>query len=147
MAFGSFDYFHDGHESYLKQAKELGEYLVVVIARDKTIKQIKGRSAVHPERERAKAVRESGIADKVILGYLGDKYKVIREFRPEVIALGYDQIVFTQKLEKALIDLKLNTIIHRLQPYFPQVYKSSLIRKKTEEMKEKSMETASSLPS
>lgn len=133
MAFGTFDFFHAGHENYLKQAKELGEYLIVIIARDKTVKQIKGQAPAHSERKRAQIVEQSGIADKVVLGYHGDKHKVLRKFRPSVIALGYDQFVFTQKLEKTLIDLKLDAVIKRMDAHFPQVFKSSLIRKKLAE--------------
>jgi len=129
MAFGTFDLFHAGHENYLRQAKELGDQLMVIIARDETVKKIKGNAPVHNENERLKNVKASGIADKVILGYKDDKYKVLKKFRPDVIALGYDQFVFTQRLEKTLIDLKLNATIVRLMPYFAQIYKSSLLKK------------------
>lgn len=128
MAFGTFDYFHAGHENYLKQAKALGEYLVVVIARDRTVRQIKGDFPTNPERTRVANIRKTGIADNVILGDHHDKYKVLRKYRPAVIALGYDQFVFTQTLEKTLIELKLDADIRRLDAFFPQVYKSSLIK-------------------
>ena len=128
MAFGTFDYFHAGHEHYLKQAKQLGEYLIVVIARDKTVRQIKGQKPANPEKTRAANVRNSGIANKVILGDLHDKHKVLRKYKPAVIALGYDQFVFTQTLKKTLIDLKLDADIRRIDAFFPQVYKSSLLK-------------------
>jgi FAD synthetase len=134
MAFGTFDPLHAGHEFYLKKAKELGDYLVVVIARDKTVRQIKGRAAILNEHQRASAVKKTGIADKVILGFHNDKHKVLLKYRPEVIALGYDQFVFTQKLKKTLIDNKMDTVINRIDSYCPQVYKSSLIKKGMEEM-------------
>lgn len=130
MAFGTFDILHEGHENYLKTAKALGDLLIVVIARDKTVKQIKNEFPHNNERQRLQNLKKSGLADKVVLGDLNDKYKVIRKFRPDTIALGYDQVVFTQKLNKILIDLNLNTAIHRLDAVFPQVFKSSLIRQK-----------------
>jgi len=129
MAFGTFDLFHAGHENYLRQAKELGDYLIVIIARDETVQKIKGHAPTHNENERMRSVKNAGLADKVILGYKGDKHKVLKKIRPDVLALGYDQFVFTQRLEKTLIDLKLNADIIRLQPYFPQIYKSSLLKK------------------
>lgn len=129
MAFGTFDYLHAGHEFYLKQARQLGDELIVVIARDKTVKQIKGEQPVHSERKRARAVRNLGIANSVVLGNHGDKHKVLRRYRPNIIALGYDQFVFTQKLRKTLIDLKLDAKIVRIDAHFPQVYKSSLLKK------------------
>lgn len=130
MAFGTFDHFHAGHESYLKQAKALGDSLIVVIARDATVKSIKGRSPDHDEKKRLKNVKANGIADQVILGQAGNKYAVILAHKPDVIALGYDQFTFTFRLEKFLIDHKMNTTIIRLNPYRPGVYKTSLIRKK-----------------
>lgn len=143
MAFGTFDFFHAGHESYLKQAKTLGDYLIVVLARDKTVKQIKGEYPIHNEYERLEILKKTGLADKIALGYHGDKHKVLSKYRPSVIALGYDQIVFTQKLKKTLIDLKLDARIERLNPYFPQVYKSSLIKSSLEKTKNLVMENLS----
>jgi FAD synthetase len=134
MAFGTFDIFHAGHEFYLKKAKELGEYLIVVISRDKTVRQIKGHAPAHSEHKRAAAIRKTGIADKVLLGYHDDKHKVLLKYRPEVIALGYDQFVFTQMLRKTLIDNKMDTVIKRIDSYFPQVYKSSIIKREMEKI-------------
>lgn len=133
MAFGTFDFFHAGHEFYLKKARELGDHLIVVISRDRTVKQIKGEAPVNPERKRARTLRDSGLVDRVVLGYHGDKHKVLRKYRPDVIALGYDQFVFTQKLKKTLIDLKLDAVITRMDAHFPQVYKSSLLRAAAEQ--------------
>lgn len=129
MTFGTFDSFHAGHESYLRQAKELGDYLVVVIARDETTQKIKGKNPDQGERERKKRVEQSGIANKVILGFTDDKYKVIKKIRPDVIALGYDQFVFTHRLEKFLIDEKINAKVVRMNPYRPTIYKSSLLKR------------------
>lgn len=136
MAFGTFDFFHDGHHHFLSKAKSLGDSLIVVISRDKTVRQIKGEDPANSERKRMKTVKSKDVADKVILGYHRDKHKVLRKYRPDIIALGYDQYVFTQTLKKTLIDLKMNTKIHRLEAHFPQVYKSSLIRSRREEAKE-----------
>lgn len=129
MAFGTFDHFHAGHESHLKQAKALGDILIVIIALDETVSKIKEEPADHNERERLKSVEDSGIADKVLLGYPNDKHKVIKKFKPDVIALGYDQFAFTYNLQKTIIDLGLNTEIVRTQAYEPKTFKSSIIKK------------------
>lgn len=133
IAFGTFDYLHAGHEFYLNNAKALGDELIIVIARDKTVKQIKGEASSHSERQRAKAVRALRIADRVVLGSHGDKHKVLRKYRPNVIALGYDQFVFTQKIEKTLIDLNLDAKIVRIDAHHPEVYKSSIIKQQEAE--------------
>jgi len=121
MAFGTFDIFHKGHESYLKQAKGLGDYLIVVIGRDKNVKIIKGKLPKNSENVRLKRVRESGLAEKVILGNLRDKYAVIRKHKPDIIALGYDQRSFVEGLAKKFKKIK----IVRLKPFKPSIYKSS----------------------
>jgi len=133
ITFGTFDYIHAGHEHYLKQAKAKGDELIVVIARDKTVKQIKGKYPLNKERKRVKQIKNLLIANKVILGSHKDKHKVLKKYRPNIIALGYDQFVFTQTLQKTMIDLKLNTEIIRMDAYFPQVYKSSLLKKSESE--------------
>jgi len=129
MAFGTFDLYHLGHESYLNQAKALGEELIVIIARDETVKNVKGKYPQNDEKTRLKAVKNSGIPTQTVLGNHTNKHQVIEKFRPDIIALGYDQMVFTQTLESTLIKLGLNTEIVRLTPYLPEIYKTSLIKK------------------
>ena len=128
MVFGTFDLFHAGHENMFEQARKLGDYIVTVVARDETVRKIKGEYPYYNERQRLKNVKNSNLVDKVILGNLGDKYEIIKKIRPDVIALGYDQFAFTYQLEKFLIDEKMNTQIERLKSYKPEMYKSSIIR-------------------
>lgn len=130
LAFGTFDHFHPGHAFYLSEAKKLGDELIVVIARDSTVESIKGELPHHDEKERKRNVEESEIPDIVVLGDTKDKYKVIRKYKPSVIALGYDQYAFTYRLQKILIEEKLNTKIVRIKSFNPALYKSSLIKEK-----------------
>ena len=135
MVFGTFDYLHAGHENLFIQAKELGSHIIAILARDKTVKTIKGNLPDHNEKERLHNLKETGWADKVILGNLKDKAKVIKDYRPNVIALGYDQFAFTYRLEKLLMEIKLDSKIVRLKPYRPDMYKSSILRRKIKEKK------------
>lgn len=128
MVFGTFDYLHAGHENLFVQAKEFGDYIIAVIALDKTVKNIKGEIPDHNEKTRAENLRATGWANKVVVGDQKDKTKVIKTHRPDIIALGYDQFAFTYNLEKLIIDLKLDTSIIRLTPYRPDMYKSSIIK-------------------
>lgn len=129
MVFGTFDYLHAGHENLFSQAQELGDEVIAIIGRDKTVKTIKGFLPDHDEKTRLENLKQTGWAAKVILGNQKDKNQVIKDFRPDVIALGYDQFAFTYRLEKLLIDLKLDAKIVRLKPYRPNMYKSSIIKK------------------
>lgn len=130
MCFGTFDILHEGHRFYLTQAKKLGDYLVVVVARDDTVKEVKKRQPLNSEAVRLKNLQPLGIADKVILGNSGDKLKVVEDEKPQIICLGYDQSFFTDKIKERLQQRGLNVEVVRLPAYKPDVYKSSLIRKK-----------------
>ena len=122
MVFGTFDILHPGHLHMLKEAKEHGDFLVVIIARDQTVSTLKGKQPQHDEVARVKNLEALNIADEVRLGSLGDKYKVIREEKPDIIALGYDQKFFTEQLTTVV---GKETPVIRLAAYMPEIYKSS----------------------
>ncbi|MFA4817666.1 MAG: adenylyltransferase/cytidyltransferase family protein [Parcubacteria group bacterium] len=129
MIFGTFDIFHPGHRSFLKQAKKFGDYLIVVVARDKTVEITKKQKPINKEAIRVKIIKDSQLADKVMLGGMGDKYAVIKKYRPDIICLGYDQKHFIRGLKKKLDNFGLKNNIVRLKPYRPGIYKSSKLKK------------------
>lgn len=126
MVFGTFDILHPGHLFLLNEAKKMGDSLTVIIARDLTVQTVKNITSQNDEQTRLKNLHDLNIADKVILGNPGDKYEVIRNENPDVIALGYDQTAFTEDLQKQFPDIK----IVRLNPYKEDIYKSSKFRDK-----------------
>jgi len=128
MAFGTFDVYHKGHESYLEQARKLGEYLIVVVARDKMVSIIKKQETRNKEQERLEKIKLSGLADEVVLGNLKDRYKIIEKYRPDVIALGYDQKVDLMELKEKLKEFNLKAKIVRLKSFKPEIYKSSKLK-------------------
>jgi FAD synthetase len=129
LVFGTFDLFHPGHEFFLKEAKKHGDILEVVIARDKTVKEVKGKNPVDREMKRLSKIHSLDYVDDVILGSLGDKYQIIEAIKPDRIVLGYDQNFFTENLEVELKKRKLKTKVIRLKESFkPEVFKSSKIR-------------------
>jgi FAD synthetase len=130
MVFGTFDIFHKGHINFLQQARREGDFLIVVVALDETVKKIKKRKAQNNARRRLLAIKNSQLADKVILGNLSDKYAVIKKYQPDIICLGYDQKAYIDKLKDKLAGFKLDkTRIIRLKSYYPRKYKSSLLLK------------------
>jgi len=130
MVFGTFDIFHKGHKNFLEQARQFGDYLIVIVALDRTVLDIKGKLPQNNKNKRLRTVADSNLVDKVVLGNIGDKYKVIAQFKPDVICLGYDQKAFTEKLEEKLREFNLNkTKVIKLKPYEPGKYKSSKLRK------------------
>lgn len=130
IVFGTFDIFHEGHRDFFRQAREYGDYLIVVIARDKNVLKIKGKLPENNEIIRQKKISDSRLADIVILGDLDDKYKVIQEHKPDVICLGYDQKYSEAELKQKLVEFGLEkTHIVRLSSFHPEIYKSSKLRK------------------
>ena len=131
LVFGTFDIFHEGHWDFLKQARKHGEFLRVVVARDVTVLKIKGRRPRYDELARADAIKKSRLADEVVLGSLNDRYEVVREYKSDVICLGYDQEQSVPELRKKLDESGLErTTIIRLEAYKPEKYKSSLLHEK-----------------
>lgn len=129
LAFGTFDLLHPGHEFFLRFAREQGVRLTVVIARDQTVERLKGRAPCDPEAQRKEAVRSLGIADEVLLGESDDHLRWIRERRPDLIVLGYDQTHFTDRLRGDLDALGLrDTRIVRAPSHDPERWKSSKLR-------------------
>jgi FAD synthetase len=130
MIFGTFDIFHEGHKDFFRQAREYGDYLVVVVARDENVMKVKNKLPRNNEKERLNKIKESGLAEEVVLGDLVDKYKAIKKYKPEAICLGYDQKVFVSELKNKLAEFGLDkTRIIRLKSFHPEIYKSSKIGK------------------
>lgn len=130
MVFGTFDIFHEGHKDFFRQAREFGDYLIVVIARDKNVLKAKGRLPQNNELARQKAIQESKLADIVVLGDLDNKYNAIEKYRPDVICVGYDQKYSREELKEKLVEFGLDKVqIIKLKPFHPEIYKSSKLRK------------------
>jgi FAD synthetase len=129
VATGTFDGIHEGHKYFLREAKKLGDWLGVVIALDSTVETIKGRPPRNSQNKRHTDIEALGIADVVIFGYEGDKYQVMVELDPDVIALGYDQKAFTGDLQNKLAERGVDAEIVRIEAFKPDTYKSSLLNK------------------
>ncbi len=127
MAFGTFDILHPGHINFLSQAAKHGN-LIAVIARDATVMQVKGKLPDHNEKERRRAVKGLRLAFETIFGSLTDKYAAIKKYRPDIVALGYDQKYFTAQLKQELKKIKLKTKIIRLKSFKPNKYKTSILK-------------------
>jgi FAD synthetase len=123
IGFGTFDGLHPGHLSYLKQLKKLGDEICVVVARDINVRRIKSRTPRNNEKSRLKEIQKTGLADDVVLGDENDFYKCIRDFKPDIIGLGYDQRADIEELKKIFPDIR----IVRLKAFKPEKHKSSLI--------------------
>ncbi|MBU0597827.1 adenylyltransferase/cytidyltransferase family protein, partial [Patescibacteria group bacterium] len=120
---------HPGHLFLLKQAKQQSNFLMVIIARDATVKKVKGHSPYFNELERVNNFKALRIANRVALGNRGDKLKIVSALKPDIICLGYDQGVFTANLKEQLKKRGLEPKIIRMKPLGPDKYKTSLLYK------------------
>ena len=128
LVFGTFDGLHEGHKDFFRQAKEYGDYLVVVVGRDSTVQRTKNKLPKFNEQERLRAVQECEFVDEARLGNEGNNpYLVVQQVNPQIICLGYDQTHFTDKLEQKIKEMGLRIDIIRLKAYKPEIYKSSLL--------------------
>ncbi len=127
MCMGTFDILHPGHLDYFRQAKEFGDFLIVVVARDSNALK-EGKKLQHGEKERYARVAAQKIVDKAVLGNEGDKLKIVEQEKPDVICLGYDQQANEEKLKEALAKRELFPLIVRAKAYFPEKYKSSFLK-------------------
>lgn len=91
ITYGTFDLLHYGHIRLLERAKALGDYLIVGLTSDdydKTRGKINNQQTLM---ERIKAVRDTGIADEIIVEeYEGQKIDDIRRLGVDIFTVGSD---------------------------------------------------------
>ena len=116
MATGTFDLIHMGHIYFLKEAKKLGDHLIVIVATDNTVRKLK-HEPVTPENIRLNLIQELKIVDEAYLGYEDDMYKIVEETKPDVIALGFDQLHDETNIQKELKKRGIKAEVVRLSKY------------------------------
>ncbi|HAT83104.1 Gfo/Idh/MocA family oxidoreductase [Eubacterium pyruvativorans] len=91
ITYGSFDLLHRGHIRLLERAKALGDYLIVGVTSE-DFDRSRGKINVQQSlTERVDAIRETGLADRVIVEeYVGQKIDDIRRYDVDIFAIGSD---------------------------------------------------------
>lgn len=116
MATGTFDLLHMGHIFFLKEAKKLGDTLIVVVATDATVRKLK-HEPVTPQDIRLSLIKELKVVDEAYLGSEDDMYKIVEQIQPDIIALGFDQIHNETDITNELKKRGLKAKIVRLPKY------------------------------
>jgi FAD synthetase len=124
LTFGTFDLLHPGHRAFLDAAAQCGN-LHIVVGCDVNVERIKGRKPVQDERERISALRVAYPTAHVLLGDSEDFLAPVESIKPDIILLGYDQ-----QLPPGVVMEDLPCKVERLKPFKPELYKSSLKRRK-----------------
>ncbi|NWK06132.1 FAD synthase [Marine Group I thaumarchaeote] len=126
LAGGVFDIIHPGHIHTLNAAKALGGILVVAIATDKTAKKMKKRSPLHSQELRRELVSCLSMVDKAIVGHEDDIFQTVKEVKPNIIVLGYDQVHQEKFISNGCKRINLNVEIVRLESPVPHLSSSEI---------------------
>ena len=126
LAGGVFDIIHPGHIHTLNAAKALGDVLVVAIATDNTAQKMKKRPPLHNQELRCELVSCLSMVDKAVIGHEDDIFKTVKEIKPNIIVLGYDQIHQEKFIDEGCKRINLNVEIVRLQSPVPELSSSDI---------------------
>jgi len=126
LAGGVFDIIHPGHIHTLNSAKRLGDVLVVVVATENTAQKMKKRKPLHNQEQRRDLVKSLSMVDLCVIGHEGDIFKTVEQIKPEIVALGYDQIHQEKFITDGCRKLNLNVKVARLQSSIPEISSSEI---------------------
>ena len=102
---GCFDILHKGHITYLSEAKELGDYLIVGLNSDRSVTQIKGpERPINNQCFRSEKLLELNSVDDIIIFDEDTPQNLINELQPNILVKGGDykknEIVGAREVEK-----------------------------------------------
>ena len=129
--FGVFDGVHDGHLSFIKEAKKEGNHLVAIVARDNVVEELKDKLPLNNEVDRINKLLEIHDIDLVLLGdpKIGT-YNILKEVNPNVVYLGYDQKELYENLNNAIKNGSLPKMkVVCGKPHQPETFHSSILNK------------------
>ena len=104
---GYFDPIHIGHLEYLKMAKDLGDYLIVIVNNDYQSNLKKGKSFMN-ELDRVEIIKALKLVDEVFLSIDKDRTvcKSLEKLKPDIFANGGDRL--TDEIPEAEVCINLN---------------------------------------
>lgn len=88
---GCFDILHKGHIELLKFCKSLGNFVIVGVNSDKSVKRLKGESRpVNSENDRVDILKAIRYVDYVVVFEEDTPYNLIKKIQPDIIVKGGD---------------------------------------------------------
>jgi rfaE bifunctional protein nucleotidyltransferase chain/domain len=87
---GCFDIIHSGHIKHLRQAKALGDILIIGLNSDSSVARIKPKRPVNPQDNRAVVLSSLEMVDYVTLFDEDTPYKLIKFLKPDILVKGGD---------------------------------------------------------
>jgi D-glycero-beta-D-manno-heptose 1-phosphate adenylyltransferase len=90
MTNGVFDLLHPGHVRYLKEARRLGDALIVAVNSDASVRATKPGRPINPQAERAELLGALICVDVVTIFDEETPHAVITRIQPDVLVKGAD---------------------------------------------------------
>lgn len=88
---GCFDILHKGHVNYLKKARELGDFLVVGLNSDESVRVLKGESRpINNQEDRKYLLEALDCVDAVVIFNEETPYELIKSLKPNILVKGGD---------------------------------------------------------
>jgi D-beta-D-heptose 7-phosphate kinase/D-beta-D-heptose 1-phosphate adenosyltransferase len=87
---GCFDILHAGHVRYLKQARKLGDILIVGLNSDRSVSAIKPGRPINSEKNRAEVLAALAAVDYVVVFSEKTPYNLIKILKPDILVKGGD---------------------------------------------------------
>jgi len=129
LASGTFDLLHLGHVKFLEEARKAGgpnAKLVVIVARDSTVKKRKGRAPIIPEDQRRALIEALKVVDEALLGYEDfDIERTIEKIKPDIIAVGHDQTGIEREVRKFIEEKGLKIEVVKIRKFGKEELNSS----------------------
>ncbi len=129
LASGTFDLLHLGHVKFLEEAKKAGgpnAKLVVIVARDSTVKKRKGRAPIIPEDQRRALIEALKVVDEALLGYEDFNIeRTIEKIKPDIIAVGHDQSGIEREVRRFIEEKGLKIEVVKIRKFGREELNSS----------------------
>jgi FAD synthetase len=103
---GVFDILHYGHIHFLKNAKALGDHLIVALESDKNVQRLKGKKRpIHDQKKRKEMLESLTFVDEVVVladeMHDDDYRRLVTDIAPDVIAVTAGDPVLAKKRAQA----------------------------------------------
>lgn len=112
---GCFDILHVGHVRYLKEAKALGDILILGLNSDSSVKSLKGSNRpINNESDRAEVLSSLKAIDYVVIFDEKTAENIVGEVKPDIYAKGGDYSIDTLPEAKIVAEHGGKTVLLQL---------------------------------
>lgn len=103
---GCFDLLHYGHISFLKQAKALGDRLVVALESDENVRRMKGPNRpIHTQNQRKQMLEALSVVSEIIslppMSTDQEYFDLVTKIKPHIIAVTSGDSILDKKQKQA----------------------------------------------